>query len=155
SHRLDGGSMQWLLRWEMNQAAHLSRVYRITHGEPPPMPQYFSRVNLRAMPSGGDESQILDYFTDPRAFGGGFREMREAMRYAVRSFEEERESKSIQLQGDLGLTVQYLGFVTPCQAILAGTTSFRIDRLRAYLSADGADIYFRKGLDTWYSAHDA
>lgn len=153
SHRLDGGSMQWLLRWEMNQAAHLSRVYRIAHGEPPPMPQYLSRSNVRALPSGGAESQILDYFTEPRAFGKGFREMRDAMKDCVRAFESEHESKALPLRGDLGLTVQYLGFVTPCQAILSGTTSFRLDRLRAYLSADGPGVYFGDGAQ--HSAHDA
>lgn len=155
SHRLDGGSMQWLLRWEMNQAAQLSRVYRIVHGEPPPMPQYLSRSNVRALPSDDAESQILDYFTEPRAFGSGFREMRDAMKDAVRAFESEHESKSLPLQGELGLTVQFLGFVTPCQAILAGTTSYRLDRLRAYLSADGPDVYFRESTRAQHSARDA
>lgn len=155
SHRLDGGSMQWLLRWEMNQAAQLSRVYRIVHGEPPPMPQYHSRNNVRALPSAGGESQILDYFTEPRAFGRGFREMRDEMKGSVRAFESEHESKALPLQGDLGLTVQFLGFVTPCQSILSGTTSFRLDRLRAYLSADGPDVYFREGLSAQHSADDA
>jgi hypothetical protein len=155
SHRLDGGSMQWLLRWEMNGAAQLSRVYRLTHGTTPPMPQYLSRSSVRALPSGRGEAQILDYFTDPRAFGKSFPEMRGAMADAVRAFESENDSKALPLPGDLGRTVQFLGFVTPCQAILSGTTSFRLDRLRAYLSADGPDKYFREGLGVEYSLHDA
>jgi hypothetical protein len=146
SHRLDGGSMQWLLRWEMTGASQLSRIYRIVHGAPPPMPQYHSRSNIRTVPSIKQESHILDYFTDPRAFGKSFREMRDTMGHCVRAFEDEHESKGIALPGDLGRTVQFLGFVTPCQAILSGTTSFRLDRVRLYLSARGPDEYFFNGL---------
>jgi hypothetical protein len=143
------------LRWEMNGASQLSRVYRLVHGTPPPMPQYLARSSVRALPAHRGETQILDYFTDAHTFGKGFHEMRRAMAASVRAFEDEHAAKAPSLPGDLGLTVQYLGFVTPCQAILGGTTSFRLDRLRMYLAADGPDKYFREGLHVQYAPHDA
>jgi len=57
--------------------------------------------------------------------------------------------------GELGLTSQFLSLVAPGQAILVGTSSFRLDRLMKYLSADGPRAYFTDGLHVEYSDLDA
>jgi hypothetical protein len=59
-----------------------------------------------------------------------------------------------ELPGDLGLTAQFISTVSPAQAILNGTSSFRLDRLAVYVSNDGAQKYFEGGLNTGYSKHD-
>src|SRR5256714_1013898 len=43
-HRLDGGSMQWLLRYEAQAAARFAYVYRLAHGEAAPFADYVSRA---------------------------------------------------------------------------------------------------------------
>jgi len=155
SHRLDGGSAQEGLRYEAHSASRLSRVFRLAHGVEAPIPQYLSRTSIHFVPSGDAQATTLDYFSDPRLFGEGFREMRRAMDDSVVSFGREYGPNLPELPGVLGRTMQFLSYVTPGQAVLADTTSFRLDRLALYLSAGGADSYFTEGLRVEYSAHDA
>ena len=65
-------------------------------------------------------------------------------------------SLSRQFPGNYGLTVQ---FILPCRPgagdILCGSSSFRLDLVAKYLSADGPDEYFRRGLQIEYQALDA
>lgn len=155
SHRLDGGNMQWLLRHEAKAAAKLGLIYRLVHGTEAPIPNYISRSTIYSIPIGGAQVQTLTYFTEPRVFGEGFREMRQAMADVVAAFKAEGYMKLPDLPGDLGLTAQFISIVSPAQAILKGTSSFRLDRLAAYFSSDGARWYFERGLNTAYSRHDA
>ena len=155
SHRLDGGSAQEGLRYEAHSASRLSRVFRLAHGVEAPIPQYLSRTSIHYVPCGAGQATTLDYFSDPRLFGDGFREMRRAMDDSVASFGREYGPNLPEMPGVLGRTMQFLSYVTPGQAVLADTTSFRLDRLALYLSADGADEYFKQGLRVEYSAHDA
>lgn len=104
---------------------------------------------------GRAEVQTIPYFTDARLFGPRFSEMRAAMAESVGAFRKETGANLADLPGDLGLTAQFLGQVTPGQAILSGTSSFRLDRLAVYLSADGPQVYFKEGLMLAYSKHDA
>ena len=89
---------------------------------------------------------MLDYFTDPEVFGGEYAAMREAMRRSIRSFGEEWEAAPLELPGDLGTTVTFLNQTAPAQAILGGTSSFRLDLLANYLTGSGPEHYFRRGL---------
>ncbi|HEY6333350.1 MAG TPA: hypothetical protein VI756_28760, partial [Blastocatellia bacterium] len=57
--------------------------------------------------------------------------------------------------GDLGLTAQFLAHVSPAQAIICGTSSFRLDKLALYLSASGPEAYFKDGLGVEYDDKDA
>lgn len=155
SHRLDGGNMQWLLRHEAKAAAKLALIYRLVHGTEAPMPNYISRSTIYSIPVNGSQVQTLTYFTEPRVFGEGFREMRQAMADVVAAFKAEGYINLPDLPGDLGLTAQFIATVSPTQAILKGTSSFRLDRLAAYLSDDGARKYFEAGLKAGYSKHDA
>ncbi len=155
SHRLDGGSTQWLLRYESQSVSRLSGIYRLVHEEEAPFSTFHSRSSIYNIPVDEREENVLNYFTDSRIFGQGFSEMRAAMQESVDSFNDEHESPSMNIPGDLGLTMQFLGHVSPTQAIISGTSSFRLDRLAAYLSDDGPETYFVKGLQIEYSSHDA
>jgi hypothetical protein len=158
SHRLDGGSMQWLLRYEASSASRMSFMYRLIHGEDASMPAYVSRNTVYRVPLNGHEAPSFRYFTDPRAFGGAsFDQMRVAMRDAVEALKKEEGQYLPQLPqvpGDMGLTSEFLSHVAPSQAILCGTSSFRLDKVATYLAADGADTYF-SWLQKAYTVHDA
>jgi hypothetical protein len=58
------------------------------------------------------------------------------------------------LPGELGLTLRMIQNAAPTQAILSGTTSFRLDLIDRYLSPEGPDFYFARGLRKEYTAHD-
>jgi hypothetical protein len=77
------------------------------------------------------------------------------MAESVAAFKAEGYANLPELPGDLGLTAQFIGIVAPAQAILAGTSSFRLDKLATYLSTNGPQRYFEEGLAIVYSKHDA
>ena len=155
SHRLDGGGMQWLLRSEAKTAAKLALVYRLAHGDDAPLAGYVARSSVSSVPTEKENVQLLTYFTEPHIFGKEYRRMRVAMGEAVEAFTEEGDAVLPHLRGELGLTAQFIGHVAPAQAILAGTSSFRLDKLALYLSHDGPKRYFTKGLGVPYTKQDA
>ena len=154
SHRLDGGNMLWLLRYETKAAARLGLIYRLVHGTEAPIPSYVARSVIYSIPVNGSEVQTLNYFTEPAVFGESFQEMRQALAATVASFKAEGYIKVPDLPGYLGLTAQFISIVTPGQAILNGTSSFRLDRVASYLSTDGAQRYFERESNATYSADD-
>lgn len=143
SHRLDGGSMQWLLRYEAVNASKLSAIYRLVHDTDAPMPGYISRTTVFTVPTGNGRATAISYFTDPELFGEGYRQMRGAMQSAVKALQAEEGENLPPLPGDMALTAEFISHVAPAQAILSGTSSFRIDKLATYLSARGAERYFK------------
>jgi hypothetical protein len=155
SHRLDGGGMQWLLRYEAKTASRLALVYRLVHGDDAPIASYVARSSVSSVPTKHGNVQLLTYFTEPQIFGKEFSRMRVAMGEAVDAFAEEGDAVLPHLRGELGLTARFIGHVAPAQAILAGTSSFRLDKLALYLSDEGPKSYFTKGLGVPYSRHDA
>jgi hypothetical protein len=155
SHRLDGGSMQWLLRYEAHSGSKLGAIYQLVHDAEAPIGNYIARSAVYSIPSGKQEAQTLRYFTEPQLFGEGFRGMRRAMKESIEAFRREGSPSITALPGDLGLTAQYIGQVAPAQAIISGTTSFRLDKLANHLSCNGPDSYFKEGLKTNYSKLDA
>lgn len=155
SHRLDGGSMQWLLRYEAHSGSKLGAIYQLVHETEAPIGNYIARSAVYSIPAGKAEVQTLRYFTEPQLFGEGFRGMRRAMKESIEAFRREGNGCLRSMPGDLGLTAQYIGQVAPAQAIITGTSSFRLDKLATYLSAGGPDYYFKKGLKSDYSKHDA
>jgi len=155
SHRLDGGCMQWLLRYEDHTASRFGLIYRLVHGNEAPIANYISRATVYSIPCGHSEVQMLDYFTEPQFFGKTYRQMRAAMKDSVEAFAKEGTATLPGFPGELGLTGQFIGQVGPAQAILSGTTSFRLDKLATYLSSDGPEKYFKDGLNVAYSSEDA
>jgi hypothetical protein len=155
SHRLDGGSMQWLLRYETLHGSELSFMYRLVHGVDAPLPAYAARNTIFGIPAPGNPPAFR-YFTDERVFGSkGFREMRGAMKEAVAALDNEEGEYLPKVGGDMALTAEFLSHVAPSQAIVCGTSSFRLDKLATYLSADGAETYFKRWLQRDYTRTDA
>jgi len=154
-HRLDGGSMLTFLRHEARHGALFSTIYRRVHATEAPMPVMVSRASIFGVPGKGADENILEYLTDPRLFGDGFDEMRAALKDCVYAFNKQDRSNAIKIPGDFGLAVHFLHHSTPGQAILSGTSSFRLNKVAAYLSEQGPDIYFKQGLRIDYSKRDA
>jgi hypothetical protein len=154
-HRLDGGSMLSFLRNEARAAATFSTVYRQAHASDAPMSMMVSRRSIFGVPVRGAEENILEYFTNPHVFGDGFIAMRAALKDCVYAFNEYDKSNAVKLPGDYGRAVHFLTHSTPGQAIISGTTSFRLNTVAAYLSAQGPEKYFKEGLRVGYSRHDA
>jgi hypothetical protein len=121
-------------------------LFRLIHGIDAPMSRSLSFCSIYEVPCARGRAQVLDYFTDPGAYSGDFAVMREALRRSMRSFGDEWGSKPLELPGDLGATVAFINQVAPAQAILGGTSSFRLEQLCTYLSDSGTDDYFRRGL---------
>ena len=156
SHRLDGGSMQWLLRYEARSAAKLSSIYRLVHGREASVPGYLARNTIFSIPSRVGPIAAFRYFTDPQVFGEkNFEQMRGAMSEVVAALKKEEGENLPAVPGDMGLTAEFLSHVQPAQAILSGTSSFRVDKLGLYLSPRGAERYFKECLQRDYSAADA
>ncbi len=154
-HRLHGGSMGHMLRWEAGAGSILSRIFRLVHGDEAPVCRTISISSVYSVPTSGDEQHVLQYFTERDSFGAGFDRMRSAMRDSLEAFNEDWGAGSPMLPGELGLTAQFLTQVAPCQSIIVGTSSFRLHRLIEYLSPRGADIYFHDGLDVRYTDQQA
>jgi len=156
SHRLDGGSMQWLLRYETRSAAKFSAIYRIVHGRDAPVPGYVARTTVFSIPTWVGPVAAFKYFSNPQVFGAtSFRQMRGAMTEAVAALKKEEGKNLPSVPGEMGLTAEFLSHVAPAQAILTETSSFRIDKLGVYLSAAGAERYFKESMGIDYSAADA
>jgi len=77
--------------------------------------------------------------------------MRLAMQEAVEVLKNDEGQYLPQLPGDMALTAEFLSHVAPAQAILCGTSSFRLDKLATYLSPDGAEKYFKQWLQVDYT----
>ncbi len=144
-HRLDGGGYGLALEWEVAAAAHLASAYRTAHGEELAMCRPVSVLSVSTVPSGDTPIDILTYFTDPRVFGPDYGEMRSCLRRSLQSF--ARSGRVLgELETELDLTYEFLIQVKPVQAILVDSSSFRVDKVAAYLTGEGAAGYFRAAL---------
>jgi DUF971 family protein len=155
-HRLDGGSMQWLLRYESRAAAKFHSLYRLVHGSDAPLPGYVSRTTVFSIPTRHGPVASFRYFTDPQIFGrSGYEEMRGAMKDATAELIKEEGENLPAVPGEMGVTAEFLSHVAPGQPIFTGTSSFRIDKLGLYLSAYGAQTYFNDWLRVSFTKADA
>lgn len=155
SHRLDGGCMQYLLKFEARAAARISAIYYLVHKSEAPVPKYISRNTIDAIPIRKTAVPSLRYFTDAGIFGDGFSAMRRAMAESMHAFEREGYPSLPDLPGDLGLTARFIGIASPAQAILSGTTSFRLNKLATYLSSEGPKSYFGANLGRYCTVAEA
>jgi hypothetical protein len=141
THRIQGASMAYYLRWEAASAAGLAHVHRLVHGREAPVSRTVAVSTVYGVPANGSECHVVSYFTT-LAGPGGREDTRRAMRASIDAFCREMRSQSLPARNDLQLAAQFLGQAAPAQSVLAGTSSFRLDRLAGYLSPDGADRYF-------------
>jgi len=147
THRLHGGSMGYFLRWEAGAAAGLSKIYRLIHGVEAPISRSLSVSTVYGVPVNGSEQHVVEYFRR-LPFTPGYEFAGPAMQRSVEAFCRESGVVTPPLGGALGVATQFLGQMAPAQSVLTGTTAFRLDRLAAYLSADGPSFYFEHGLRT-------
>ena len=155
-HRLDGGSMQWLLRYEARAAAKFRSIYRLVHQSEAPLPGYIARTTVFSIPTRHGSVASFRYFNDLQIFGQrGFHEMRDAMKEATAALIKEEGENLPAVPGAMGVTAEFLSHVAPAQAILAGTSSFRVDKLGLYLSPYGAQRYFEDWLGVAFTKADA
>jgi len=155
SHHLVGGSMGKQLGFEARSGARFAHLYRNVHGCYPPLSSVHSISTIYTVPASNGDEHLLSYFTEARAFGKGYAQMRREMKEVVNSLSESYDSAVQEVPGDLGMTVQFLGLLNPAQAVLAGSSSFRLDRLATYLSDHGPEKYFKDGLGVPYTKSDA
>src|ERR1043165_7284256 len=156
SHRLDGGSMQWLLRYEARSAAKLRSIYRLVHGREASVPGYVARTTIFSIPSRVGPVAGFRYFSDPQVFGEqNFAQMRGALKEVVTALIKEEDRNLPVIPGDIGLANEFLSHVQPAQAILSGTSSFRVDKVGVYLSSRGAERYFKECLQRDYTSSEA
>jgi hypothetical protein len=154
-HRYDGGSLGRSLQWEVVSGYLLSRLYRVVHRKEAPMSRVLSMASISSVPSMAGDVAILDYFTLQHCFGKGFRRMRRDLQRTVEAFDSETGTSLDELPGALGLTIRFLQRGSLAQALLGGTSSFRLDRVALYLSKQGPDAYFREGLGRSFRRADA
>lgn len=155
SHRLDGGSMLASLQWDARNSAVLSHVYRHVHDQPAPLSRIVQTIGKYQVPLRNGDRPFIEYLTNREIYGEGYDAMRKAMAIVVACFRKERGNSIQPIPGEFGLTMQFVLFTGPAQAILYGSSSFRLDLLAKYLSADGPVEYFTRGLQIDYQDFDA
>jgi len=146
SHRLFGGSLGWLATREAAAATAFSKIFELVHGREAPCSHTVSRTSIVEVPGAEGPAHILDYLTEGRAFGAGFDDMRRALGACTDSFPRHSGLAQASYEGERGRTLQFIGQTSPEQAVIGGSSSFRLDRLALYLSDEGPDEYFVEGL---------
>ena len=121
-HHLWGVSRGDYLRFETANSALLARVHRLALGTEAPIPRVVTLSRIESIPGG---VSLLAHFDHPSR--------RESLLVALESADRPELVTSPRFPAR-----RFLEATTPSQAILVGTTSFRLDRLQAYLSENVA-----------------
>ncbi|WP_263352891.1 hypothetical protein [Acidicapsa acidisoli] len=146
SHRLFGGSLGWLAQRETTAAGIFSRIFRLVHGREAPSSRTVQNNSIVGIPAADGEVHLLDYLTDESSFGADFGSMRAAMQTCIDAFPSDTGVAKASYASEAGRTLQFIGQALPEQAILTGSSSYRLDRILLYLSDTGPEAYFRIGL---------
>ena len=117
-HHLWGVSRGDYLRFETANSALLARVHRLALGTEAPIPRVVTLSRIESIPGG---ASLLAHFDDPSR--------RESLLAALENVDRPELVTPPQFSAR-----RFLEATAPSQAILVGTTSFRLDRLQAYLS---------------------
>jgi len=115
-HHLWGASRGDYLRFEAANSALLARVHRLALGTEAPIPRIVTINRIESIPG---PVQLLAHFDDPSR--------RESLQAALACVERSDLVTPPQFPAR-----RFLEATTPSQAILVGTTSFRLERLIAY-----------------------
>ena len=155
SHRLRGGGAGWDLRFEACSAARLCRIYRTVHGVDPSISITHHIKSICSIPTENGDRSTLDYFNTPQSFGEGYENMRIALKQCVKAAFDSGNLGMPDLPGEMGYTLNFLMQSWPSQSIQSNTSSFRLDRLAAYLCRDGLALYYRGRAQSSYTREDA
>jgi hypothetical protein len=153
SHYIRGASSKPILVWEAAAASFVCSAYRLVHGCDAPVSRTIYLSNVTSVPAERGPVNVIRYFTDPSFHDGGF----DALRAAIHSVVTEElgpEQRPVP-EHDAALSGAFVGLISPGQAILCGSSSFRLDTLARHLSPDGAERYFSDGLGIAYTPDDA
>jgi hypothetical protein len=146
SHRLDGGSMERSLQWEARQVARLAAIYRSLHGFDPPVSRTISLTYIETVPTNlQNYVHIIEYFSllcD--STGGESSGTREQLNRVITAYSRGRFEDGPEPAGDEALILQFIEHTSPTQAILVGTSSFRLSMLHRYLAPDGFRHYLEQ-----------
>ncbi len=134
-HQLYGASMGDCLLWEWGGGSMLSRYFRKVHGTESPMSQVVSVAKIRTVPGMLGPVAPRTYFEEREHYGDGYDDMRRDLPLVVNDFTKRKRSEEELVDALIVAT-------DPAQAIVTGTTSFRLDLLARYLSPEGAAGYF-------------
>jgi hypothetical protein len=143
-HRMQGTATGAMLAFEDSAQRRFASIYRGVHGVEPPSSRMLGYAAITHVPNGQGNAHILDYLSYPGAYSGDFAKMRDQLKRCVLDYEGGRPRQD--LPGEFGWTMRFFNRVTPNQAWLEGTSSFRLDRIVRLLSDDGPESYFRLGL---------
>jgi hypothetical protein len=126
-HHLWGGSRGDYLRAEEASTTLLAHIHRLALGTEAPIPRIVKTSRIESLPAADGTSTPL-----PSHFGDPLR--RERLQACL-----ERIDHPAPRTPRRSPAARFLEATTPSQAILIGTTSFRLERLRAYL-VDGIEF---------------
>jgi hypothetical protein len=154
-HHYYGGSIGRLLRWELSEGTCLARLHRLAYGTEAPTANMVHLSSVLDIPTPRGDVSVVSYFGTAEGYGPGFDEMREDMRRAVPRLGKMPVPMPEVDTGGYGLTGKWIALTAPEQAVIVDTSSFRIERLAAYLAPDGDAAYFQKGLGVTPSPADA
>lgn len=120
-HHLWGGSRSEYLCFEAGNSSLLARVYRIAQEAEAPIPRIVTMSRIQSIPEAdGGTVSLLTHFGQPSRYSD-----------LMASLERlDRPDLITPIDFPAG---RFLEVMTPAQAIVVGTTSFRLERLRAYL----------------------
>ncbi len=149
SHRLQGVGTGWMLKSEFENESRFCSLFRAIHQHEPPLGRTSFITNIRRIPIKSGTADLITWLTDAETFGPGFKEMRVALERCLESFGTPLP------EGPLAQTVAFLRHSQPRQSVVVGTSSFRLDRLRDYLSPVGARRYFGDGLGVKWTLTEA
>jgi hypothetical protein len=155
SHYIRGASSKPILLWEAAAAAFVCNAYRLIHGCDGPVSRTVYLANVTNVPAESGAVNVIRYFTDPDFHNGDFGSLRGAIRDAVAE-ELGREGNERPVPDhDAALSGAFVGLINPGQAILVGSSSFRLDTVARYLGPGGDALYFRDGLGIAHTPEDA
>lgn len=143
-HHFWGGSMGAYLRAETASSTALASLFRQVHGQEPPISRVLARNVVLTVPAaGGGQRSLLSHFSDPS--------MDEAMRRSLPRLGRQGLPSGLE---DF-VAGSFVAAASPQQALVSGTTTFRLDKLERYLGPGGAEEYFTRGLGRPYSDAEA
>lgn len=145
-HHFWGGSTGRLVRWELSSASFLARLHRLAYGVEGPGSRIVGLSAILEIPTPRGDVSLVSYFGNAQTYGPGFGAMREAMKKALPRLESDRLHATAGDHGGYETLGRWLAVTSPEQAFVIGSSSFRFDRLAAYLAPDGDEQYFTKGL---------
>ncbi|HYC90761.1 MAG TPA: hypothetical protein VEO54_16205 [Thermoanaerobaculia bacterium] len=145
-HHFWGASTGRLLQWELSSGGMLARMHRLVYGTETQGSRTVALSGILEIPTPRGDVSLVSYFGTAQGYGRGFGAMREAMKRVLPRLEHDRLHARGPDLGGYETLGRWLAVTSPEQAFVVGTSSFRFERLAAYLAPDGDDAYFERGL---------